>query len=310
MSAEAEWDYLMKLAAQLSAPLRRRFMGAIRDLQGSVPLAQIVRWLENGQIEKIIEAYTSGAQKATLFRIAAQESAVTAATAAASSLAQRLLFTFNPHNPNAVAAIWDHGSKLIQQVTVDVREGVKLLVADGVQQGVNPRATARFIRDGIGLTTRQLSAVTNFRGYLESGDPVALQRALRDKRFDSTVRSSLAGKTNLTKEQIDKMVEAYFRRSVNYRAEAIARTESINALSLGQRLSWEQLFETGKVSENGVRRYWHVARDERTCEICAPIPGMNREGVAWREMFQTPDGPRMGPTVHPHCRCVVFTKPT
>jgi hypothetical protein len=87
------------------------------------------------------------------------------------------------------------------------------------------------------------------------------------------------------------MVDAYARKYRKYRAETIARTESMRALNMGTQEAWRQAVQDGKIVEDLIRRFWKVAHDERTCPVCKPIPEMNPNGVKLAQPFATPRGP-------------------
>jgi hypothetical protein len=125
----------------------------------------------------------------------------------------------------------------------------------------------------------------------------------RDKRFDR----SLTGKP-LKPEEIEKMVAAYRRELVAFRAETFARTAAIQAANEASSESWRAAVAQGAIPATEVKRYWIVAQDERLCKICEPIPRMNPDGVALDGTFMTPVWPREGPTMHPGCRCTVFVR--
>jgi hypothetical protein len=73
--------------------------------------------------------------------------------------------------------------------------------------------------------------------------------------------------------------------------------------------AWQQAIDTGRVPEAQVRRQWIVARDERLCESCGPIPRLNPKiGVKHGQPFATPNGPQWLPPLHPNCRCTVFIR--
>jgi hypothetical protein len=192
----------------------------------------------------------------------------------------------------------------------------------------------------VGLTEKQAQAVANFRAELEtfherktgggyglgkkidrvngaqvfkpdaSGKPKdgILERRLRDFRFDGQLKRAAAQGKPLTEAQIDKMVTAYANKFRKFRANTIARTESMRALSMGTQEAWRQAAMEGKVDETLIRRFWKVAHDERTCEVCAPVPGMNPDGVGLAVPFATPKGPVMLPPLHPNCRCHPFIR--
>ena len=105
------------------------------------------------------------------------------------------------------------------------------------------------------------------------------------------------------------MVAAYERKYLRYRSQTIARTEALRATNFGVQDAWRQAIATGKATESLVRRQWVVAKDERLCEVCAPIPKLNgKRGVPFGQPFATPKGPVMMPPLHPGCRCSLYLK--
>lgn len=94
------------------------------------------------------------------------------------------------------------------------------------------------------------------------------------------------------------------RQALAARANTISRTQSIDAATLGQQLRWQHGLAHGQRRDAEARRFWIVTPDDRLCQtICAPIPRLNPHGVGMDQPFNTPIGPLMHPTAHPHCRC-------
>lgn len=341
---EAEWDALMLLAAEdLEPHLHRAFLETVDRLRQSYTLKVIEDAVTTGKLDILIENLARSPQAyaplvaavSITANAAAQnvmdhlEARVRAAvvqpavvppgagvpgtggsTGAPKTPPNRIGVIFDGYNPRAVDYVRQQSSRLVVQVTDQVRGAIKSAVEDGIKNGTGTAKIAREIRTFIGLTPTQQTAVRNYRRMLEDQDPEALNRALRDHRFDPTLARSLKpGAPKLTAEQIDRQVEAYRERTLNMRAETIARTEAITALNTGQKAAWRQVVDEGGVLEGDVRRFWHVARDERTCEVCKPIPRMNPEGVGLDDLFATPDGYVDGPSMHPRCRCTVFVRP-
>jgi hypothetical protein len=85
----------------------------------------------------------------------------------------------------------------------------------------------------------------------------------------------------------------------------IAESQSITLAHLGQQAAWQTAVQRGIVQGPQVRRFWVYRHDERVCEGCPQIPGMNPNGVGLTEAFETPWGPLMTPTAHVSCRCSV-----
>jgi hypothetical protein len=214
--------------------------------------------------------------------------------------------SLNLLNPEAITFLSNYVFNLIRELSKDQRLAIQDILLEAFKYGGHPYEQAREIRKMIGLTRAQAQAVRNFRRMLE-GSPKemqqALSRMLRDKRFDSTIARAIKTGVALPKEKIDAMVDQYYRRYLDYRARNIARTESLRASNMGQRELWRQAQQQGYLPTARTRRVWLVARDERTCESCKEIPGMNPGGVRLNEPFKTPDGPSDGPPLHPSCRC-------
>lgn len=200
---------------------------------------------------------------------------------------------------------------LIQTISSNTREAIRnSLIADSVA-GRNPRETARNFRNSIGLTPKQEQSVRNYKSYLENLDRAALERKLRDRRSDSVIERAIRDQKPMTPEQIDKMTNRYRERYIKYRAEVIARTESMRATSVGNRAAIDVLINEGQVDVNIVRRFWVYVKDNRTREPHTKVPSMNPNGVKLDEPYKTPLGPLLFPrdpsgtaenTVQ--CRCV------
>lgn len=144
----------------------------------------------------------------------------------------------------------------------------------GIPAG-NPRQTARTIQQFIGITENQASTLDNF------------VEKLRENGADEDL--------------IAKRRELYLKRMRRSRATTIARTETIRAVSVGQQELWRQAADQGFIDANVARRIWFVTPDDRLCQLCRPVPGMNPKGVALDQPFATPVGPVMFPPLHQNC---------
>jgi len=180
---------------------------------------------------------------------------------------------------------------------------IQARILESLRYGISPDAVAESLSYVIGLTPRQAQAVMNFRSMLESGDSDVLTRALRDRRFDSTVRAMIAGDIERDAAKIDAMVERYAERMVAYRATTIARTEAMQAATGGIRDAYLQAVNSGRLFDHEVRRRWLTAEDELVCPICSSIPLLNGDGVGIDEPYDSIDGPIMAPLAHTSCCC-------
>lgn len=214
-------------------------------------------------------------------------------------------FDFDRFDPNTQAAIRRYQDQLIADLEKQARDSVEQAISFGVTTGMSTEDIAASIRDSISLTARQAQAVNNFRRLIENGDSAALSRALRDTSFDNVLESIIDGDADVAQSVIDQMVERYAENYLDYRAQTIADTESLRASQYGITDSYRQAVDRGAIPEEAIKRIWNLDLDERTCEICLPIPDMNPEGVGINDYFDTPIGPIDDPPCHPACRCSV-----
>lgn len=334
------------LAAGLETDLSKAILAAFLKQQEVTNVDAIVAALEAGDINKVLELLDLGPAVAALEGMSGvlQGGVNAAGAAAAVSVGMQLRgvsFAFNTLNPRLITWLQLYNLRLIKQINDTTKEGIRSFLIQGMQAGKNPKAVASQVKGIIGLTEKQAKAVYNYRKELETfhlrskadawglgnkvdrvngtqvfqpgkdGKPLdgINVRRLRDFRYDGQLKRAVTTGKALSPAQVDKMVKAYERKYLAYRARTIARTEAIRATNKGVEDAWQQALDKGLVSEDLTRKKWIVARDERLCEVCGPIPSMNpKAGVKHSQSFATPDGPQMLPPVHPNCRCTVFYK--
>lgn len=201
--------------------------------------------------------------------------------------------------PEAVTDLTAARAELVTQLTTSADGALDAVVAQAMSGRWSMQTLARALRETIGLAPRQAAAVENFRRLLEQGDRAALDRLLRDRRFDASIARAISGQA-LEPAKIDRMVARYAERMRRHRAHTIARTETLRAANAGRREAWRQ-----RAARRGgeARRFWLTAADERVCPICRAIPLMNPLGVALDEPYASPAGPVKASPQHPVCRC-------
>ena len=206
------------------------------------------------------------------------------------------MFSFNARNPRAEQWLRQNSSDLIVEITRDQREMVRQRLTSGLSEGINPRQSALDLvgrknrvtgrREGgfIGLTNRQSNWVSDARLELEfvhlTKGTDYLGRKLRNKRFDAMVKRANKSGKPLTAAQIEGAITALQSRTLKYRGDVIARTESINALRAGQHESLRQATEAGDVLEEDVTREWDATGDLVTRPTHAGADGQKRKGNA------------------------------
>ena len=260
---------------------RRAVLNAIAAARRSPgTLSQIARLIEMGRVEEAIAV----ASRAGAISLANEYAGVyTAAGAETSGVLGRILgvtIDFDQSNERAVAHIRQERFRHIREFGEEQTRATRLALTDGVKRGLNPREQARAFRRSIGLTTRQQQSVINFRTYLEraaQGDSTALQRKLRDRRFDPTIRRALRTGDPLTPDQIERMTGRYRERYIKYRSEVIARTESLRAVHVAQDDATNQAIDEGHVDRDNVNRTWITSVDGRERDSHRLLNGVVRK---------------------------------
>ena len=186
---------------------------------------------------------------------------------------------FDLTNPRAAEWARQKSSTLVREITEGSKLTIRRIVADGIENGVPVRTTARRLRSSIGLTQRQWTSVSNFR----------------ERAIDA----------GMSLPRAEKVADRFAQKVHRRRAELIARTETIDASIQGRTELWDQAADRGLIEQDKVQRMWIVTPDDRLDSlICLPMAGQKR---GLKEQFLTGDNRLVnGPTAHPGCRCDVI----
>lgn len=310
---------LEKLAEQFAPFIRDAFLSAVQDISDRAILSEIVKNIEAGDINAAIRSL--GISDATMRPLIAEieRAFEVGGVTTGQSFPKRIntptgrtVFRFDVRNSRAEAQLRDHSSKLVVAITEDMRTMVRQTVQRGMADGRNPKTTAldlvgrvdpvtkRRVGGVIGLTPNRFDAVTgrwikgqeqwvvNARRDLETLDPAYLNRARRDKRFDSIVEKAIKDGKPLSQEKIDQLIGRYNDNLLKYRADVIARTESVAALNTSEHEAINQAVDQGMIRQSQVKRVWDSAgNDGRTRETHLEMEGQK---VGLNEPFTFPDG--------------------
>lgn len=305
-----------ELIAGQEAAVRRAFRRFLDDVRSNAVRREVRLALERGNAEaalRIMDSYV--VRFGSVFTSVFQESAAAEAEALARQMGRSragVAIDFDPSYPRAAEMMRRSRLEFVREFTRTQREATRAALTEALQLGVGPIQTARAFRDSIGLTEHQRGVVANYRNMLEMGDRTALTRDLRDRRFDSSVQRLLAEGESLGAERITRMVEQYRARYLQYRAEAIARTETLRIIGRAREEALAQVLEQVGLSQEAVIRTWRATQDARTRDTHISMDGQER---GKNEAFNSPSGAQMmfpgdGSLGAPadeliNCRCVV-----
>ncbi len=269
------------IASRQESAMLRAFSQAISDIKNTIKLSELERLISDNNIngairllglepasfegleEQIYQAYRTGGLTG-----AAQIGNIPSSIGT-------LSMNFNISAAAAVEWVRKQSSQFITEMVEGQQQLVREVIATNLEKGINPRQSALDLigrvndtgkRTGgnIGLTTQQAGWVQKAREELQSLDRNYLSRDLRDKRFDGLVQKAIADGKPLTKAEIDNAITQMQNKTLKYRGDVIARTESINALRAGQHESLMQAADKGDGERNDVKRYWDASGDKRT----------------------------------------------
>lgn len=316
-SVASERRRIEELLATYEARVRRAFTEYITRATSESMLRQVRQALERREVSVALEivaghAVAMGDVITSIFIDVARDEVSALARQVANS---RISLSFDPSAPRAAAVMRQSRLSFIQEFTDAQRQAVRRVLVAALETGIGPLEAARAFKGAIGLTSYQLDAVDNYRRLLEQGDARALQRMLRDARFDRSVLRAIHEGWAIDPERIARMVERYRQRMLAWRAEVIARTETIRVLNRARTEALAQVVEQAAIPTDAVRRTWRSTRDSRVRDTHAQMDGQKR---GMHEPFISPSGARMmfpgdGGLGAPaseliNCRCVLMVK--
>lgn len=293
---------------------REAFRLAIANIHDYTTLTSLANLLEQGRLE---EALLSLRAAGEVLGGQAGASVIAAGEDAAKWLSTALTVTvaFDVTNIRAVSLMTQNRLRLIREFDAEAQRAVRTALVEGIERGLNPRDQARLFRASIGLTERQVGAVNNYRRLLEQGEipsREALNRALRDRRFDSSVTRAIQNHRPLSTSQVDNMVNRYRQRFVAHRANTIARTEALRTVHQGTDEMYRQAIDSGQVDQGKLRRTWNTSVDGRERDshhqLNGKIQGIDEafEGLDGNLMY--PGDPSAPASETILCRCVLSTR--
>jgi GNAT superfamily N-acetyltransferase len=205
---------------------------------------------------------------------------------------------------------------------VGVRRQTRLQVRDvitrGVEGGMSRREVERAIRGTIGMSPQQATAWENMRVAADNAvayqniadipDPLERARVRRAQQYRLQGRTKL--RPGMTREQADRMLDQYEQRAIRFRAETIARTETMRASNAGRWAGVDQQMRRGLLPAN-MQKVWVTTPDDRTCPICRPLDGKivdmgqgflsNMRGLDPRRLLPGRELTTSYPPIHPRC---------
>lgn len=273
---------LTKIQRQKEREIFRAFMDSIASVKDQAVIAELARLIDAGDIEGIVTLLQLDVATFRPLEASIASAYETGGITGAEQIGRiptesgTLVARFDIRSPMAEAYLANLSSTQIAEIADETKKVVRSVLTSAMSQGQGPLSTALDLvgridpvtrkRTGgfIGLTDQQASWAVNARRELETLDPNYLTRQLRDKRLDAAFAKAVRDGKPMKAAQIDAAVSRLQARTLRYRGENIARTESLQALSEGQAAAINQALETGEVEEEFTRKHWDATGDGRT----------------------------------------------
>lgn len=201
----------------------------------------------------------------------------------------------------------------IQNLSRQQRAAIRQIMISGLQRSKTTDQLARSIAAVIGLAPKHEQMIESYRRSLEQGNRSALDRELRNPRFDGRVTTAVEEDAPLTAKQVDRMVEAYARNLKRHRARVIAQTESLRMTNQARREAVRQTAVIAGFDLTKSTKTWQTTLDGRERPTHRALDGQT---VGMDEPFTSPSGARL---MHPgdtslgapaeelvNCRCSII----
>lgn len=290
--------------------MKRAFALFIRHVKSDRIIREVADMLERRDLEgamRLVDTYI--VQFGNIMSRVFVGSAEAEAAEARRKLPGVVAISFDPSNPRAALLMRENRLTFIRDFSQEQRRATTRALSRALAQGQGTREAARAFQRSIGLTERQEEAVANYERLLGLGSNEALNRVLRDRRYDAAVRRASEAEP-LRRSQIRRMVDRYRDRTLAMRAETIARTETVRISSIARQEGFRQALEDAGINGGLVIRIWNATNDARTRDSHAAMDGQEVaqdepfiSGAGNRLMF--PGDPSAPPEETIQCRCVV-----
>lgn len=292
--------------------IRRAFLQFVRMAESEVAMKEIIRRLERGDIDGALLVVDSHVARMgdLLPAIAATVGQATAAELAALAPNIAIAISFDPSFPRAAELIRSNRARFVREITQGQRQAILRALSRAYREGAGTAEAARAFRGAIGLTAYQEQVLANYRNSLMTRSSDALSRALRDRRFDRTVRRAIELDEPLSPDQIDKMTEASRRKMLAMRADNIARTEGVRATNEAREEASRQMMDQIGLDPAKFKRKWNATMDRRVRDFHASMNGQLRgKDEPFRDghgnLLRYPGDPKAPAETTINCRCTL-----
>jgi len=275
--AQQEWRHAYRLVLEFLDKVALPFFSSWTRAQSRVTEKLMRQAARSRKPKVIIDAvFPRDYEKSVAAELNAEVRKILQKSGAAEYMRSNIPLKFDVVNPYSVKWINQHTAKTVKRITKESRLAIRRAVRLAFQRGYTVQQTAQTIRSVVGLHGRYAMAVMNRREWL-------LEQGVSPKRAQS-------------------MSFTYAKKLLRLRAQDIARTEIIEAESMGQLHAWKVARKEGYVTSDAKQEWIADPVSARTCKTCRELHGKQ---VGLDEEFPSEVLGRnvSGPPAHSKCRC-------
>ena len=313
--AQGDRETIEELLSSETEKFRKFVKNFLRKMK-SPETSEIIReYLESGRPDLVIEYINNQSSDFNAAILAAFLGGATAETLLIASqiLDNRISTSFDITYYNTVAELAKIQGDFVRQFNASNSELFRKISADMISGRYAINEAVKLIIENYGLTPKQFDAVQSYRIALENLSSNALQRELRDVKYDNFIRSSIDKGKVFTATEIERMVRSYRRNMIESRVGSISRTMAKAALETGRAQAALQIER--KLANNGLKivKEWRSKRDGRV-RYTHQHGNLDGQVVEENKTFLSPSGARLRYPGDPqaplretiNCRCMLL----
>ena len=275
---------------QETTPSQRRITRILSDAQQTAArefeqnLSTVAELLSRGQVDRVLAMLPTEpwlvAQEALAAELLGELLDAGSRVTLPSIEKATLAYSFDRERPESSQWARQAAGGMISQITGEQRDVVRDVVSTAALGELDWADVAQRVRGSIGLTTQQAGWVANHY----------------DRAYLTAIRSGMG--TAQARARARESASRYQTSVHRYRANTIARTETMRAASEGRTQAWNQGLTQGFISPLWEKEW---VAEASACDICV---GMNGKRVPVKGSFSVGE-----PPAHPNCRCDVILVP-
>jgi len=308
-SRESDLDKIESLIAQAEKDFAKDFLSRVNALKSPDRVEQVRVFIEQGRYDLALQVLDEEDDSSfLLFMFNLWVAASTLQIAMTKDAIQKLQISlfgtvtpiiFDPTDPTNAQNLRNLILEQKAYLSESRRNAFLFILNEGMGRALSGSDLLAYVNKFQGLSQAQIKAVLNYERLLQQNSKQALDRTLRDQSFDRRVLSDRP----LTEKQIQKMVDAYIRNQLSFRAQTLARLIVGDLVNEAMQAAAKKAAVDSGIGTTGLVKSWRSMRDRKVRLTHKQHIGLDGQTVGIDEYFVSPSGARLK---HPRDRNAPF----